>query len=155
MDLADFVSAQGLAAGRNAAPFVQGKPLETMPPETSNAMAKGLPQPGTITCILCPKGCRVTVEADGKVTGNSCPKGEEYARQEIRAPMRVLTTTLKRPAGTLLPVKTSKAIPKGKLQTCAARLRTVTAPAGAVRCGEILLKDPFGLGADVIAAGDA
>ncbi len=46
MDLADFVSVQGHAAGENAARFVQGQALAPMPPETTNAMAKGLPQPG-------------------------------------------------------------------------------------------------------------
>ena len=56
MDLADFVSVQGHAAGENAARFVQGQALAPIPPETTNAMAKGLPQPGVTTCVLCPRG---------------------------------------------------------------------------------------------------
>ena len=152
MDLADFVTVQGLAAGYNAGAWVQGKELKPMPEETSNAMAKGLPQPGVLTCVLCPKGCRVTIDSNGETDGNQCPKGEEYARQEVRAPLRVLTTTLKRPDGTLLPVKTSKPVPRERLKEFAARLRTVPAPAGPLPCGAVVLADPFGVGADVITA---
>ena len=152
LDLADFVTVQGLTAGRNAAAFLLGRPLEPMPPETSNAMAKGLPQPGTITCILCPKGCRIRTVADGKVTGNGCPKGEEYALQEQKSPRRVLTTTLKRADGSLLPVKTSQAVPKEHLLDYMDRLRKITLPATSLPCGTVVLRDPFGIGVDVVTA---
>ena len=154
MDLADFVSVQGHAAGENAARFVQGQALAPMPPETTNAMAKGLPQPGVTTCVLCPKGCRVTLLAHGEAQGNGCPKGADYARQEATAPKRVLTTTLKRPDGTLLPVKTSAGVPKDRLLSCMAVLRRCAAPAGPVPWGQVVLPDPFGLGVDIIAAGE-
>ena len=154
MDLADFVSVQGHAAGENAARFVQGQALVPMPPETTNAMAKGLPQPGVTTCVLCPKGCRVTLLPHGEAQGNGCPKGADYARQEATAPKRVLTTTLKRPDGTLLPVKTSAGVPKDRLLSCMAVLRRCAAPAGPVLWGQVVLPDPFGLGVDIIAAGE-
>lgn len=153
LDLADFVTVQGLAAGRNAAAFLSNRPLEPMPPETSNAMSKGLPQPGAVTCILCPKGCRIQAGADGKVTGNGCPKGEEYALQELKAPQRVLTTTLLSPDGSLIPVKTSAPIPKDQVMVWAEKLKTTPAPAGPIRPGQILLRDPFGIKVDIIAAG--
>lgn len=152
LDLADFVTAQGLTAGRNAAAFLRGQAMEAMPPETSNAMAKGLPQPGVITCILCPKGCRVRVSPTGEVTGNGCPRGAEYALQEQKAPQRVLTATLRQADGSLLPVKTGAPIPKARLTDCAAHLRTITLPAGSWPCGTVVLTDPFGLGVDVVAA---
>ena len=152
LDLADFVTVQGLTAGRNAAAFLLDRPLEPMPPETSNAMAKGLPQPGTITCILCPKGCRIQAAADGKVTGNGCPKGAEYALQEQKAPRRVLTTTLKRADGSLLPVKTSQTVPKERLLDYMDRLRKITLPATPLPCGTVVLQDPFGIGVDVVTA---
>ena len=31
-----------------------------------------------LVCIVCPKGCRMTVE-NGVVTGNTCKKGEAFA----------------------------------------------------------------------------
>ncbi|MBN2051508.1 MAG: DUF1667 domain-containing protein [Spirochaetales bacterium] len=71
---------------------------------------------GIITCIECPRGCRVTVEQDGdsiKVLGNRCSKGEEYAIRETRCPMRTLTTTVRTtfPGMKRLPVRTSTEIP--------------------------------------------
>jgi CxxC motif-containing protein len=52
-----------------------------------------------LTCIVCPIGCSLDVEEDPvasenlSVTGNRCPRGEVYAREEIRAPKRVVTAT--------------------------------------------------------------
>lgn len=74
-------------------------------------------------CTTCPSECLLTVEverdADGavvevhSVTGNSCPRGDKFAHQELTCPMRVLTTTVAVSGGdeTLLPVRTAKAIP--------------------------------------------
>ena len=152
MDLADFVTEQGYAAGQNAALFVQHRPLLPMPPESSSSMAKGLPPDGVITCILCPKGCRVTHQADGSFTGNSCPKGADFARQEQNDPRRILTTTMLCPDGSLLPVKTSAPVPRNQLCRCAAILRTKTAPSFHIPCGKIVLTDPFGLGIDIVSA---
>jgi CxxC motif-containing protein len=55
-----------------------------------------------LTCIVCPIGCSLSVEegvsgADGfpelTISGNRCPRGAVYAREEIRAPKRVVTAT--------------------------------------------------------------
>ena len=154
MDLADFVTRQGAAAGGNAARFVLGLPLEKMPPEQANAMAKGLPKPGQITCIRCPKGCRVMLGPDGKTEGNACPKGEEYALQEAKAPKRVLTTTLKNAAGKLVPVKTSAGVPKEALLRCMDVVRGLPPLPLGLHCGEVAAFDPFGLGADLVVTGD-
>ena len=47
------------------------------------------------------------------VTGNSCPRGNTFAHQELTCPMRVLTTTVAVSGGdeALLPVRTAEAIP--------------------------------------------
>ena len=126
MDLADFVSAQGQAAGVNAARFVQKRSLCLMPAESSDAMAKGMPKAGQFTCVLCPRGCRVRTTILGHVKGNRCEKGAAYARQEAKEPKRVLTTTLKRGDGTLLAVKSSAPVPRDRLREFAARLQTMT-----------------------------
>lgn len=74
-------------------------------------------------CTTCPSECLLTVEverdADGavvevrSVTGNSCPRGDTFAHQELTCPMRVLTTTVAVSGGdeALLPVRTAEAIP--------------------------------------------
>lgn len=152
MDLADFVSAQGQAAGVNAARFVQKRSLRLMPAESSDAMAKGMPKAGQFTCVLCPRGCRVRTTILGHVKGNRCEKGAAYARQEAKEPKRVLTTTLKRGDGTLLAVKSSAPVPRDRLREFAARLQTMTIPAGSIACGAVVLADPFGIGVDMVAA---
>lgn len=47
----------------------------------------------SLICITCPKGCHLTVdeENDYAVTGNSCPRGAEYARNELLHPVRMIT----------------------------------------------------------------
>ena len=154
LDLADFVTLQGLAAGGNAARFIRGEALDPMPPETSNAMAKGLPQPGAVTCILCPNGCRVTDKGDGTYEGNRCPKGEDYARQEAVAPKRVLTTTLKGRDGRLVPVKTAAGVPKEQLLSCMKTLRHLQVPEEALAPGDVAAVNPFGLGVDLVVSGE-
>lgn len=153
LDLADFVTEQGLVAGRNAAAFVQKRPMEPMPPETANAMAKGLPQPGVTTCILCPKGCRVRRTVNGEATGHGCPKGAAYAKQEAVAPKRILTTTLKGPDGQLVPVKTAAGIPKEQLLSCMKQLPPLL-PDTPHSIGAVAAKDPFGLGVDLVVSGE-
>ena len=109
----------------------------------------------TITCISCPVGCRMTVRlAEGavvSVAGNTCKRGEAYARQECVAPERMVTAVI--PAegsATPLSVKTRTPIPKGKIRDCMAALAQVrvTAP---VAAGDVVLPDVCGTGVDVIA----
>ena len=76
-----------------------------------------------LSCTTCPSECLLTVEvkrgADGavaevySVAGNSCPRGDKFAHQELTYPMRVLTTTVAVSGGdeALLPVRTAEAIP--------------------------------------------
>ena len=68
-----------------------------------------------LTCIECPMGCDLTAtQENGKITvsGNSCPRGELYAKNEVVCPKRVLTTTVKSRSGKLVPVKTNLPIRK-------------------------------------------
>jgi len=52
-----------------------------------------------LTCIVCPIGCALTVDEAGdgslNVTGNRCPRGAVYAQEEIIAPKRVVTATVR------------------------------------------------------------
>ena len=42
----------------------------------------------SIICITCPKGCRLSVDEENgyKVTGNGCPRGEIYGKNELQHP---------------------------------------------------------------------
>ena len=116
-------------------------------------------------CTTCPSECLLTVEverdADGavvevrSVTGNSCPRGNKFAHQELTCPMRVLTTTVAVSCGdeTLLPVRTAKAIPL-ELHAQAMNLirgLVVNAP---IRMGDVVLEDLLDTSINLIASMD-
>ncbi len=110
----------------------------------------------TMTCIECPQGCQLTVEAQGarviSVAGQKCKCGDKYARQEIEAPLRTLTTSVLTRGLELkmLPVRSSKPIPKEKLFEAmdAVKRIVVTSP---VKAGTVVAPDFLGLGADLVA----
>ena len=94
-----------------------------------------------LTCINCPLGCSVTVVTEGneirEVRGNTCPRGEKYARQEVVAPVRMVTTTLPVIGGTAktVPVKTQQPIAKELVMECVRAMKK-TAVRAPVRLGE-------------------
>ena len=99
----------------------------------------------TLTCILCPRGCTLSVSENLAVTGNACPRGEKYAIDECTNPVRTVTATVRveNRADTMLSVKTEAPVPKGKMMDVMALLRktTVNAP---VAIGQVVLTDVFG-----------
>jgi CxxC motif-containing protein len=110
----------------------------------------------SMTCIVCPVGCRLTATIDnGKVIaveGNKCRRGEKYAIEEITNPTRTLTTTVRVDGGEypLVPVKTSAPIPKPDLLKAMEIVKTlrVNAP---VKLGDVIVKDFIAPGVDLVA----
>ena len=106
-----------------------------------------------LICIVCPKGCRLRVdENDGcKVTGNSCPRGEEYGKIELTNPTRTITSTVavRGAAHPRCPVKTTKPIPKGLIFEAMQELDglELTAP---VALGQVAVANVCGTGADFV-----
>ena len=108
-------------------------------------------------CINCPLGCALTVERDGdafKVSGNTCPRGEKYAVNELTHPVRTLTTTVAvaNREGAYLPVKTAKPISKGKLFEAMALVNSTKAQAP-IKIGDVIIENMLGE-ADLVAASD-
>ena len=109
-----------------------------------------------LTCIGCPMGCPLTVELEnGAVTavyGNTCPRGDAYARKEVTAPTRIVTSTVRVTGGTLAMVscKTRSDIPKGKIFDVVRALKDVEVPAP-ITIGQVLAENVAGTGVDVIA----
>ena len=74
-----------------------------------------------LTCIGCPLGCQITVTMENgeirEVKGNTCNRGDVYARKEVTNPTRIVTSTVKVAGGTAPTVscKTKEDIPKGKI----------------------------------------
>ena len=108
-----------------------------------------------LICIVCPKGCHLKVDEENgwAVTGNSCERGAEYGKNELKNPTRVLTTTVCIAGGLYprLPVKTSRAIPKGLLLDAMAEAAKVRLTAPVAR-GQVILPDLLGTGADLVAS---
>lgn len=109
----------------------------------------------TVTCIVCPVGCEVTVSGADEVKGNKCDRGREYALLERHDPRRVLTSTVRTtcPDHPLLPVKTDRPIPKRFLLE-AARLLAEECISPPVKAGDVVVRDILGTGASVVATGD-
>lgn len=112
-----------------------------------------------ITCIICPVGCiaKVTIE-NGKITeieGLECPRGEEYVRRELEAPVRDFFTTVRINGAAIpvLPVRSTQPIPKDKMLDCVLELANVVV-AAPVEAGEIIVRNPLGLEVDIIATRD-
>ena len=106
-----------------------------------------------LTCIVCPKGCQLKVELDGKkvisVTGHTCKRGLAYAETECTAPMRTLTTTAPVRGGGVVPVKTDKTVPKELLFECMAVINRATVEPDA-RLGDVVVENILGTGANVV-----
>lgn len=101
----------------------------------------------TLTCIVCPVGCTLEVELEGKnvlsVSGNTCPRGVKYADAECTAPERTVTSTVRCSDGSILPVKTDKPIPKEKVADCMKIINNSIAPLP-VSIGDVIIRDVFG-----------
>ena len=111
-----------------------------------------------LTCIGCPMGCQLTAVMDGsrvtEVTGNTCPRGDAYARKECTHPARTVTGTVRVSGGALpvVSVRTAGEVPKEKVLDVARALCRVqlTAP---VQAGDVVIPNVLGTGVDVVATG--
>ena len=104
-------------------------------------------------CITCPRGCHLEVDDETlQVRGNTCPKGEEYGRNEVTDPRRVLTSTVRIEGAAYcrLPVKTAAPIPKPLLLKAMDALAEVTVKAP-VHVGDVVIRDLLGTGGDLVA----
>ncbi|MCD8175642.1 MAG: DUF1667 domain-containing protein [Phascolarctobacterium sp.] len=112
-----------------------------------------------MNCIMCPMGCEMTVTIEKgtviSVNGNTCPRGDKYARDEITAPKRMLTSTVSIEGGMLplLPVVSADVLPKERILNCALYLRKVRVKAP-VKMGDVIVKDILGLGVNIVASRD-
>ncbi|MCM1988496.1 DUF1667 domain-containing protein [Oceanirhabdus seepicola] len=115
-----------------------------------------------LVCIVCPMGCRMTIEKDDsnelgyKVEGNTCKRGMTYAIKEVTNPTRVITTTvtiedfyLKR-----LPVRTDGEVPKKMIIDCMMEINK-TKVKTPITVGDIIIEDLHGTGVNVIASRSA
>ncbi len=109
-----------------------------------------------LTCIGCPMGCQLTVTlGDGvvtAVTGNTCKRGEIYARKEVTHPTRIVTSTVRVIGGRspMVPVKTAQDIPKERIFDVMKALATLQCQAP-IQLGDVLVENVAGTGVSVVA----
>lgn len=113
----------------------------------------------TITCVLCPNSCELTVTHEGgaiqSIAGNLCPKGTSYAAQELADPRRTIATSIPITGGELplASVRVTAPIPKDRIMDVMAEINRHTRPAP-VHIGDVVIENVLGLNTDVIITKD-
>ena len=106
-----------------------------------------------LTCIVCPKGCALKVETEGKeilsISGFACPRGKQYAIDEATHPMRTVTSTARTENGEVIPVKTDRAIPKEAIFDCMKEINAACVKLPA-KIGDVIIERVLGTDANVI-----
>ena len=109
-----------------------------------------------LICIGCPLGCPLTVQLENgeitSVTGNTCKRGDVYARKEVNNPTRIVTSTVRVNGGmyAVVSCKTASDIPKDKIFAIIEDLKHVCINAP-VFIGDVLLENAADTGVNVIA----
>ena len=108
-----------------------------------------------LICICCPLGCRVTInktENGYDVTGNTCPRGKDYAIAELTAPTRMVTSSVPCVGGLdkMVSVKTDKPIAKELIFQALETLKGVSVNAP-IDEGAIIVENVLGTGVNFVA----
>ena len=105
---------------------------------------------------MCPLGCELTIKKLSKteyqISGNTCPRGEEYGRNEMVNPTRNISSLIKLAGGGVVPVKTSAPIPKNMIFKVTNVLKDITLK-NKPAMGAVVIKDVLGLGVDIVSIG--
>lgn len=101
-------------------------------------------------------GCALQVDIkDGQVTGvagNTCKRGEDYARKECTNPTRIVTSSVDVIGGDadVVPVKTEHDVPIDKIFHIVKALKEVKMHAP-IEIGDIIIKNILDTGVDIVA----
>ena len=101
-----------------------------------------------LICIICPRGCSLCADVQGNVvtvSGNACPKGQEYAVRECTNPVRTVTATVRvsNRYNTMASVKTVTPVAKDKMMDVMAGLRNTQVQAP-LNIGDVILSQVCG-----------
>ena len=105
-----------------------------------------------LICIICPRGCHLIIDENKKVTGNFCPRGEKYALEEIFAPKRTITSTVKvltSDGYSRVSVKTNRPIKKEKIFDVMKEIDKIVVRTP-LHIGDVVIKNVLGEDVDII-----
>ena len=102
-------------------------------------------------CIVCPRGCHITVDDDGTISGNKCIRGIDYVKTEMTSPKRIVTSTVKTIFKELprVSVKTDKHVPKNKIMEIMKELSKVIITEPMER-GSIIIENIMNTGSNIV-----
>lgn len=106
-----------------------------------------------LICIVCPRGCHLTVDNELNVTGNGCKRGAEYGKRELTNPTRMITSTVKLVGSSelnRLPVMTDNPIPKGKIFEVMQEINKASCKCP-VNIHDVIISNVLDLGVNIVA----
>ena len=111
-----------------------------------------------LTCIVCPKGCRVTVAYDPgtgiieSIDNAACTRGRAWVTREILDPVRMICSSVLVTGGVmpLVSVRTDRPVPRIAIPAVMGEIRQVCT-AAPVHSGEVIIANPAGTECNVIA----
>jgi len=108
------------------------------------------------TCTTCPNGYSLTIdEVTLKVTGNKCPRGEAFAKNEITCPKRTICSSVRTivPGYNVISVKTNGEIEKKLIMQAMLLLKDVIIKEK-LPIGSIVIKNILNTGVDIVTTKD-
>lgn len=110
-------------------------------------------------CVVCPRGCRMEVQADedghAEVSGAGCVRGRTYAAAEMSTPVRTVTTTVAVTGASIsrLPVKSAVPVPRDQVIGTVQALHSIEVCAP-IRRGDVVAANVAGTGISFVATRD-
>ena len=109
-----------------------------------------------LVCAICPRSCFLSFDSKTKtVKGNNCPRGEQFFKEEMNNPKRVVTTTIKIEGGTKerISVKTSSPINKNLVFDCINEIKKIKLKAP-IKLGDTIIENILKTGVDIVATSE-
>jgi CxxC motif-containing protein len=109
-----------------------------------------------MTCIVCPNGCSLIYDEETKsVTGNRCPRGKQYALEEITCPKRTVCSSVKSTVKgySVVSVRTDQAVNKALINKVMQEIDKAVI-SSYLPIGSIVIKNVLGTDANIITTTD-
>ena len=109
-----------------------------------------------LTCIICPNGCSLSIDDELNVTGYLCPRGKQFAINEIKDPRRSITSTCKTIFKDIpvIAVRSDSEVRKDDVKKVIEEINKITIDKR-MPIGEIVIKNVINSGVNIILSSNA